>query len=74
MPSVFQGLFELILATESFRLFSRLMTQKNLELQQQALMLIMKQLGHIPDSMTADKQSSASAPPQEQKKGTYHLI
>ncbi|XP_067942122.1 cilia- and flagella-associated protein 36-like [Watersipora subatra] len=59
LREVFSGLFELILATESFRLFSRLMTQKNLELQQQALMLIMKQYGHVPEILQSTKPSES---------------
>jgi len=55
-------LFELILATESFTLFSRLMTQKNLELQQQALLLIMKQYGQIPEVLQTAKPEAASQP------------
>lgn len=64
-----QGLFELILATESFRLFSRLMTQKNLELQQQALMLIMKQYGQIPEIMQAAAPASKPAEQKSQARG-----
>ena len=42
------------------------MTQKNLELQQQALMLIMKQYGQIPEIMQAEKavQKQAEQKPQ----------
>ncbi|KAF6027741.1 CFAP36 [Bugula neritina] len=62
LRAVFSGLFELILATESFTLFSRLMTQKNLELQQQALLLIMKQYGQIPEVLQTAKPEAASQP------------
>jgi len=61
LREVFSGLFELILATESFRLFGRLMTQKNLELQQQALMLIMKQYGQIPEIMQTEQSAEKPA-------------
>ena len=47
-----QGLFEQVLAMDDLEIFVRLMTQKNIELQQQALMLIMKTTGHLPDSLT----------------------
>ena len=37
------------------------MTQKNLELQQQALMLIMKQYGNIPDIMQPSAEQQAAS-------------
>ena len=57
---IFQGLFELVLAMDDFDIFVRLMTQKNIELQQQALMLIIKTTGSLPDSLT---EGGSQGPP-----------
>ncbi|WAR23670.1 CFA36-like protein [Mya arenaria] len=55
-----QGLFELVLAMEDYAIFVTMMTQKNIELQQQALMLILKQQGALPDSLM---EGSVTTPP-----------
>ncbi|XP_021345422.1 cilia- and flagella-associated protein 36-like [Mizuhopecten yessoensis] len=65
LREIFQGLFEQILCTDQFDLFVQLMNQKNIELQQQALMLIMKRQGSLPTSLQDDKQHAAP-PSQEQ--------
>ncbi|XP_053389654.1 cilia- and flagella-associated protein 36-like [Mercenaria mercenaria] len=59
---VFHGLFELVLAMDDYQVFVRMMTTKNIELQQQALMLIMKTTGALPDSLS-DCQSQSQSPP-----------
>ncbi|XP_053378212.1 cilia- and flagella-associated protein 36-like [Mercenaria mercenaria] len=59
---VFHGLFELVLAMDDYQVFVRMMTTKNIELQQQALMLIMKTTGALPDSLS-DSQSQSQSPP-----------
>ena len=46
---------------DDFEIFVNLMTQKNIELQQQALILIMKTQGGLPASLT---EGEASPPPQ----------
>ncbi|KAL4238980.1 Cilia- and flagella-associated protein 36 [Mactra antiquata] len=60
---VFQGLFELVIAMDDYEVFVRMMTTKNIELQQQALMLIMKTTGHLPDSLTAGNNEPTTPPP-----------
>lgn len=48
-------LFEQVLATVDYRIFVRIMAQKNLELQQQALLLISQMLGgSLPESLLKD--------------------
>lgn len=54
-----QGLFELVLAMDDYEVFVRMMTTKNIELQQQALLLIMKTTGGLPDSLTMESQSQS---------------
>ena len=58
----FQGLFELVLAMDDYEVFVRMMTTRNIELQQQALMLIMKTTGALPDSLTESSQSQSPPP------------
>ncbi|KAH3851407.1 hypothetical protein DPMN_093888 [Dreissena polymorpha] len=60
LREVFQGLFELVLAIEDYEVFVTMMTQKNIELQQQALMMILKQQGALPESLV---EGSATTPP-----------
>lgn len=48
-------LFEQVLATDDYPVFVRLMAQKNLELQHQALLLISQMMGGIlPESLMKD--------------------
>ncbi|CAL1528405.1 unnamed protein product [Lymnaea stagnalis] len=55
LRDVFQVLFEQVLATVDYRIFVRIMAQKNLELQQQALLLISQMLGgSLPESLLKD--------------------
>lgn len=63
---IIQGLFELVLAMEDHEIFVRMMTQKNIELQQQALMLILKTQGVLPDSLTEGGPSSPPPAPRPQ--------
>ena len=59
-------MFELVLAMEDYEIFVRMMTQKNIELQQQALMLILKTQGALPDSLMDGPSNSPAAPrPQD---------
>lgn len=52
-------LFEQIFATVDFLVFVRIMAQKNLELQQQALMMIAQAMGgELPESLLKDKPKS----------------
>lgn len=67
-----QGVFELILASESFRLFVRLMTQKNIDMQQQALLMIMKQYGQVPDVMRSEKPSAEKKVSEKGKNQQMH--
>jgi len=46
-----QGLFEQVWAADDFEIFKRMMTQKNIELQLQALELIQQRYGVLPDSL-----------------------
>ena len=50
-----QGLFEQVLAMDDYTIFVPMMVQKNIELQQQALMLIIQTTGSLPDSLTEGK-------------------
>ncbi|KAH9489515.1 hypothetical protein Btru_037376 [Bulinus truncatus] len=55
---VFQILFEQVLATVDYPIFVRIMAQKNLELQHQALLLISQMLGgSLPDSLLKEERS-----------------
>ncbi|XP_005098604.1 cilia- and flagella-associated protein 36 [Aplysia californica] len=61
LRDIFQVLFEQVLATEDFPVFVRIMAQKNLELQQQALMLISQMMdGSLPESLVKDSGGVAS--------------
>jgi hypothetical protein len=59
-----QSLFEQFFAAEDYQIFVRLMVQKNIELQQQALAMIMQVQGGLPDSLRDGKQDSRPPPPQ----------
>ena len=48
------------MAIEDYEVFVTMMTQKNIELQQQALMMILKQQGALPESLV---EGSATTPP-----------
>ncbi|XP_069116099.1 cilia- and flagella-associated protein 36-like [Argopecten irradians] len=64
LREIFQVLFEQILCTDQFDLFVQLMNQKNIELQQQALLLIMKRQGSLPSSLQED---TGETPPPSQE-------
>ena len=49
-----QVLFECILAADDFLAFKALMVQRNIDLEQQALALLQKQLGHSPEVYQAE--------------------
>ncbi|XP_041351894.1 cilia- and flagella-associated protein 36-like [Gigantopelta aegis] len=51
LRDIFQNLFEQVLAADDPDIFFRLMVQKNIELQQQALMLIVQLQGNLPASL-----------------------
>ncbi|XP_064602412.1 cilia- and flagella-associated protein 36-like [Liolophura sinensis] len=51
LKDIFQVIFEQVLSMEDFGIFVRLMTQKNIELQQQALLLIIHRIGSVPEIM-----------------------
>ena len=57
-----QGLFEQVLAMDDYTIFVPMMVQKNIELQQQALMLIIQTTGSLPDSLTEGKIKSQPQP------------
>ncbi|XP_061173239.1 cilia- and flagella-associated protein 36-like [Saccostrea echinata] len=65
IKEMFQSLFEQFFAAEDYGIFVRLMIQKNIELQQQALAMIMQMQGALPDSLSegAPKAPSSSSPP-----------
>lgn len=54
----FQGLLEQVLAGENYDIFVQLMVQKNLELQQQALLLIFQTIGCIPTAFQTNEPSN----------------
>ncbi|KAK3780668.1 hypothetical protein RRG08_028116 [Elysia crispata] len=61
LKEIFQVLFEQVLATEDYAIFVRIMAQKNLELQQQALMLISQMMGgSLPESLVKDLERSGA--------------
>ncbi|GFR66891.1 cilia- and flagella-associated protein 36-like [Elysia marginata] len=67
LRDIFQVLFEQVLATEDYAIFVRIMAQKNLELQQQALMLISQMMGgSLPESLVKDLERSTA---KENKSG-----
>ncbi|CAH1791848.1 unnamed protein product [Owenia fusiformis] len=51
---MFQYIFEEVLASESFDIFSRLMVQRNIELQQQALILVIQCTGGLSEAFQPD--------------------
>lgn len=58
-----QSLFEQFFAAEDYGIFVRLMVQKNIELQQQALAMIMQMQGALPESLKDGKSEPTSPPP-----------
>ena len=58
-----QSLFEQFFAAEDYGIFVRLMVQKNIELQQQALAMIMQMQGGLPESLKDGKEERAPPPP-----------
>ena len=54
-----QNLFEQVLAADDPDIFFRLMVQKNIELQQQALMLIVQLQGNLPSSLLTAEAANA---------------
>ncbi|XP_062584327.1 cilia- and flagella-associated protein 36-like [Saccostrea cucullata] len=64
IKEMFQSLFEQFFAAEDYTIFVRLMVQKNIELQQQALAMIMQMQGALPESLSeGTSKPSTSAPP-----------
>ena len=57
-----QGLFEQVLAMDDYTIFVPMMVQKNIELQQQALMLIIQTTGSLPDSLKEGGTKSTQQP------------
>merc|ERR1719410_1721471 len=51
-----QGLFEQVWAADNYEIFKRMMIQKNIELQLQALELIQQRYGVLPDSLQPTKK------------------
>ena len=47
---IFQVIFEMVLAMDDFNMFVRIMTLKNIELQEQVLRMMAKTTGSIPES------------------------
>ncbi|CAG2257497.1 cilia- and flagella-associated protein 36-like [Mytilus galloprovincialis] len=60
LKEIFQVIFEMVLAMDDFSMFVRIMTLKNIELQEQVLRMMAKTTGSIPDSFT-------TAPPKKAK-------
>ncbi|XP_059161888.1 cilia- and flagella-associated protein 36-like [Physella acuta] len=59
LRDVFQVLYDQVAATLDYQLFVRIMTQKNMDLQQQALLLISQMLGgNLPESLMKDSAAS----------------
>ncbi|XP_078316202.1 uncharacterized protein LOC111130096 isoform X2 [Crassostrea virginica] len=63
IKEMFQSLFEQFFAAEDYGIFVRLMVQKNIELQQQALAMIMQMQGGLPESLKDEKEERAPPPP-----------
>lgn len=63
IKEMFQSLFEQFFAAEDYGIFVRLMIQKNIELQQQALAMIMQMQGALPESLKDGKSEPTSPPP-----------
>lgn len=63
IKEMFQSLFEQFFAAEDYGIFVRLMVQKNIELQQQALAMIMQMQGALPESLKDGKSEPTSPPP-----------
>lgn len=57
IPIVFQNLFEQIWAANDYDMFKRMMTQRNVELQLQALELIEQKYGITPQSFIPHKKT-----------------
>lgn len=51
-----QGLFEQVWAADDYEIFKRMMTQKNIELQLQALEIMAQRYGLVPDSFQGEPQ------------------
>lgn len=62
-----QGLFEQVYAAEDFTVFTRMMTQKNIELQLQALELLRAKYGVLPMSLQPKASDAASSGEQSHK-------
>ncbi|KAL5008428.1 hypothetical protein ScPMuIL_014009 [Solemya velum] len=74
LREIFQGLFEQVLAMDEYRVFVRLMTQKNIELQQQALLLIVQTTGSLPDILKAyDDDNDSQSKKTSHKKHSPHI-
>ncbi|KAL3874662.1 hypothetical protein ACJMK2_037644 [Sinanodonta woodiana] len=68
LRELFQELFEQVLAMDDYVIFVHLMTQKNIELQQQALLLMLKITGSLPDSLRDANTLETPSPSPSQTK------
>ncbi|XP_029643064.1 cilia- and flagella-associated protein 36-like [Octopus sinensis] len=63
---IFQGLLEQVLASENYDIFIQLMVQKNLELQQQAILLIFQSIDCIPSALLSVEVGKESTMPKDE--------
>lgn len=64
---LFQGLFEQVWAADDYEIFKRMMTQKNIDLQLQALEIMAQRYGLVPDAFQGEPQGAADEDIQEEK-------
>lgn len=57
---LYQTLFEQMWAANDYEIFKRMMIQKNLELQLQALDVLQKKHGIVPESFVSDSKTDAN--------------
>ncbi|KAM7289236.1 cilia- and flagella-associated protein 36 isoform X1 [Ixodes scapularis] len=62
-----QGLFEQVWAADDYEIFKRMMTQKNIDLQLQALEIMAQRYGLVPDAFQGEPQGAADEDIQEEK-------
>ncbi|CAN8031731.1 unnamed protein product, partial [Ixodes persulcatus] len=62
-----QGLFEQVWAADDYEIFKRMMTQKNIDLQLQALEIMAQRYGLVPDAFQGEPQGTADEDIQEEK-------
>lgn len=67
----FQNIFEQIWAANDYEMFKRMMTQRNVELQLEALELIEKKYGITPESFIPKKKDQVEAPVTVEKSSTF---